>query len=225
MRGVPGDGVVQLHPTPHLDGDRPARCEVRRTDGARRIAVRRTSPPLGVAVKRTKAAEPKPRKVVLALDLGTTAGWAILRRDGVIDSGSKSFQPTRMQGGGVRFMMFRQWLDDMRRTYQLETIYFEEVRGHVATIAAQVYGGFLATLMAWCEEHQIPYLGVHTGIWKKSLTGMGNSKKHVVQACVTERLRLEAPPKHDEADAIGVLLHATDRIDDGFIRHRRSPSG
>ena len=38
----------------------------------------------------------------LALDLGTTTGWAIRGFDGLITSGTASFRPGRFDGGGMR---------------------------------------------------------------------------------------------------------------------------
>lgn len=166
-----------------------------------------------------KAAESDELEPVVAFDLATRTGWAVMRPDGVIVSGVKSFQPTRLQGAGMRFLLFRQWLDELKASHRFTSVYFEEVRGHVATIAAQIYGGFAATLTAWCEEREVPYLGVHTGVWKKALTGAGNAKKDLVQRCVAERLALAKPLGPDESDAIGVLLHGTNRLEDGSIQH------
>ena len=47
---------------------------------------------------------------ILALDLGTTTGWALRGSDGHITSGSESFRPQRFEGGGMRFLRFRRWL-------------------------------------------------------------------------------------------------------------------
>ena len=45
-------------------------------------------------------------------------------------------------------------------TSGLAAVYFEEVRRHAGTDAAHLYGGFLATLTSWCEQHGIAYQGV-----------------------------------------------------------------
>ena len=37
---------------------------------------------------------------ILALDLGTTTGWALRGHDGLITSGTASFRPGRFDGGG-----------------------------------------------------------------------------------------------------------------------------
>jgi hypothetical protein len=53
--------------------------------------------------------------VVLALDLGTTTGWALRSHDGGITSGTMTFKPTRFEGGGMRFLRFRGWLAEVAR--------------------------------------------------------------------------------------------------------------
>ncbi|MBX6322601.1 MAG: hypothetical protein IRY94_12290, partial [Rhodospirillaceae bacterium] len=40
---------------------------------------------------------------VLALDLGTTTGWALRTSDGRIVSGTQDFRPRRFEGGGMRY--------------------------------------------------------------------------------------------------------------------------
>ena len=42
------------------------------------------------------------------------------------------------------------------KRFRLSAIYFEEVRRHAGTDAAHIYGGLLATLTAWCEQHASP---------------------------------------------------------------------
>ena len=47
----------------------------------------------------------RPRKALLALDLGTHTGWALRHRDGTTTSGTEHFQPRRFEGGGMRFWL------------------------------------------------------------------------------------------------------------------------
>ena len=51
---------------------------------------------------------------LLALDLGTTTGWALRTPDRRIVSGSQSFKPQRFEGGGMRFLRFVRWLDELQ---------------------------------------------------------------------------------------------------------------
>ena len=143
-------------------------------------------------------------KTILALDLGTTTGWAMLA-DGTITSGSQCFKPQRFEGGGMRFLKFKRWLSDMKYcgTYGLDAVYFEEVRRHAGVDAAHAYGGFMAHLTAWCEHHEIPYQGVPVGTIKKHATGKGNaSKGEMIAAAVA---RYQWVQDDNEADALALL--------------------
>ncbi|WP_287497595.1 hypothetical protein [Pandoraea sp. CB10b_02] len=141
---------------------------------------------------------------LLALDLGTRTGWALRSSDGHITSGSESFRPQRFEGGGMRFLRFKRWLTEIKSQADgIGALYFEEVRRHASTDAAHAYGGFLATLTAWCEHHQIPYQGVPVGTIKKHATGRGNAGKD--QVIIAVRSRGHAPVDDNEADALALL--------------------
>jgi hypothetical protein len=143
---------------------------------------------------------------ILSLDLGTSMGWA-LRLGGKTHSGTVSFRPSRYDGGGMRFVRFRSWLEQLAADRALPaSIYFEEVRRHAATDAAHIYGGFLACLTAWCEERGIAYQGVPVGTIKRHVTARGNADKQAVIDAV--RARGFAPADDNEADAIAILLWA-----------------
>jgi hypothetical protein len=145
--------------------------------------------------------------VILALDLGTTTGYAIRTGDERIVSGAASFRPSRYDGGGIRYLRFRNWLEQVAaESVGLEAVYFEEVRRHVGTDAAHLYGGFLATLTSWCETKAIAYQGVPVGTIKRHVTGKGNSDKDAVIAAI--RARGFNPADDNEADAIAILLWA-----------------
>jgi len=146
---------------------------------------------------------------VLALDLGTTTGWALRGQDGGITSGTIGFKPSRFEGGGMRYLRFRGWLAEIAGlSGGIARIAFEEVQRHAGTGAAHAYGGFLATLTAWCEQEAIPYQGVPVGTIKRYATGKGNAGKDAVVAAV--RARGFLPADDNEADAIALLLWATD---------------
>ena len=144
--------------------------------------------------------------VVVALDLGTSMGWA-LRLGTDTHSGTVSFRPSRYDGGGMRYLRFRNWLDQLAVECALpEAVYFEEVRRHAATDAAHIFGGLLATLTSWCEERGLAYQGVPVGTIKRHVTGKGNADKQAVIAAVRDRGFM--PADDNEADAIAILLWA-----------------
>ena len=145
-------------------------------------------------------------QTILALDLGTTTGWASAV-GGILHSGTTSFRTSRYDGGGMRFLRFQSWLDELARDGAMPAaLYFEEVRRHLGTDAAHLYGGFLATLTAWCEREGVAYQGVPVGTIKRYATGRGNAGKQDIVAAM--RSRGFRPADDNEADAIALLLWA-----------------
>lgn len=139
---------------------------------------------------------------ILALDLGTKTGWAVSVDDNIV-SGVESFKNDRFSGGGMRYLRFRRWLDELHRSTGFDEVAFEEVRRHAGTDAAHAYGGFMSQLTAWCEEKGIPYQGVPVGTIKKFWTGNGNAPKVVMER---EAKRRGFNPQDDnEADALALL--------------------
>ena len=141
---------------------------------------------------------------ILSLDLGTHTGWALRGRDGTVTSGTEHFQPHRFEGGGMRYLRFKRWLGEVKDAAGgLDAVFVEEVRRHAGVDAAHAYGGFLAHLTAWCEQHQVPYQGVPVGTIKKHATGRGNADK----AAMVAAMQAKGYPVTDdnEADALALL--------------------
>lgn len=139
--------------------------------------------------------------MILALDLGTVTGWAIKTESG-IDSGIKSFATKSHEGAGMRYLRFKKWLTEIKQC-GINEVYFEQVQRHVSTYSAQVYGGYMGTLMAWCEQHEIPYSGVPVGTIKRSATGKGNaSKQDMINAA--KKLGFDVVDDN-QADALALL--------------------
>lgn len=146
-------------------------------------------------------------RTLLALDLGTTTGWALRDHTGLITSGTVSFRPGRYDGGGMRYLRFSNWLGELDRlSGPIAAIWFEEVRNHKGVDASHIYGGLMATLTAWAELRGVPYQGVPVGTIKKHATGKGNANKAAMIAAT--RARGFSPADDNEADAIAILLWA-----------------
>lgn len=148
---------------------------------------------------------------ILALDLATRTGFALLRPDGRIESGEVRFDLKRDEGQGMRYVKFRHWLIDVKQRHDLTELVFEQVMGHGAfqVIAAHVYGGLLATLQAFGEHHRIAYRGVGVTTVKKQWTGSGKATKgDMIAQCRALGFK---PGGHNEADAIALLHVATGR--------------
>jgi hypothetical protein len=141
---------------------------------------------------------------ILALDLGQKTGWAVRNTYGAIASGTVEFRPGRFEGGGMVYLRFRAWLQEVDETAGgIGAVYFEEVRFHRGVTAAHAYGGYLAHLTAWAEMFKIPYRGVPVGTIKRHVTGRGNADKEAVIAAV--RALGFDPADDNEADALALL--------------------
>jgi crossover junction endodeoxyribonuclease RuvC len=145
-------------------------------------------------------------RVTLALDLGTNLGFAILRADNRIESGVEKFAPKANEGPGMRFVRFRHWLLEVKQTNeQLAHVAYERVHhvGQGQAYAGQLYGGFLALVMVFCEHHQLTYEGHQLNVVKKAWTGNGHAKKdEMIKRC--RELGFD-PADDNEADAIALL--------------------
>ena len=145
--------------------------------------------------------------VILALDLGLKTGWAVRNREGAIASGTHEFRPGRFDGGGMIWLRFRGWLQEINETSGgVGVVVFEEVRRHLGTSAAHAFGGYLAHLTAWAEANRIPYQGIPVGTIKRHIAGKGNADKRAVIAAV-KALGFN-PADDNEADALALLHRA-----------------
>jgi Holliday junction resolvasome RuvABC endonuclease subunit len=143
---------------------------------------------------------------ILALDLATKTGWACRATpvNAPILYGTWNFKGSRYEGGGMRFLRFQSKLDEVHQLSRLHRIVYEEVRRHIGTDAAHIYGGLMGILTSWCELNNIPYEGVPVGTIKKHATGRGNSNKEAMIAAM--RAKGFAPTDDNDADALALLL-------------------
>lgn len=148
--------------------------------------------------------EGRSRMNILAIDIGTTAGWARCGRDGAVASGSQSFAPKRMEAAGQRWLKFRAFLAEQRaQGGEIHAVYYEDVKQHAGTLAAHVYGGFLAMLEAWCAANNVPLRPVGVGQVKKHWTGRGNASKD--EMIFEAEKRGFKPVDDNHADALAIL--------------------
>ena len=157
-------------------------------------------------IARARTHLPTANLTVLALDLGTTTGWAVAPRNGPMRSGSFRLDPAKLGGNGRRWIAFREWLTaTAREVGGVQAVYFERVCSHTGTTAAHVYGGYLAMLEAWCAANNIPMHGVAVATAKKAWTGNGRAKKPDMIA--EARRRGMSPGCDNEADAMAILAY------------------
>lgn len=148
----------------------------------------------------------------IAFDLGTQTGFAAF--DGIITSGTFSNANKRFEGGGMRFLRFGQQVTEMITLVKPEVVFYEEVRRHLSTDSAHVYGGMMAVLTAACEEAKIPYKGIPVGTIKKFATGKGNANKDAMLKAAKERFTDQNIFDENQADALWILATGLEEFKD-----------
>lgn len=169
----------------------------------------------------------------LALDFGKAMGWALRLPDRRIESGMRSLVRERGESDGARFRRFKDWLHvtkariDAIERDALQLVTFERVDFIMPNQAwsAHDWGAYWGLLLAWCEHHRIPYVGVAPSTLKKRATGHGFAKKPAVVAAVNQRMAAIAPTSavitdHNEADALALLIFCGDLH--GLAGHSRT---
>ena len=144
---------------------------------------------------------------ILAIDPGTKCGFAL----GPYESGVWNLSPGRHEGGGMRFLRLRAYLAEAAKDVNL--VVYEEVRRHLGTDAAHIYGGIVAIISEHCEEYSIPYKGVPVGTIKKSATGKGNANKEAMLAAAREKWPEVNIVDDNQADALFLLAWAKNEYD------------
>lgn len=127
----------------------------------------------------------------LALDLATKVGFAT-RHGKRLVIGTKDFSLKKDESAGLMFVRFRNWLTTTHKDLPFSIVYFEQVVGLSDRPGQgrqnQIYGGFKAVLLEWCENNGIAYSGVGVSEIKKHATGKGNAKKELMIAAAKEFL-------------------------------------
>ena len=147
---------------------------------------------------------------MLALDLGTTTGWAVHRCGRVYSGTWKLVPPSRLEGGGMRYLRFENQLLEMLKLcsetrHPVTRVYFEEVERHAGTDAAHVYGGLVAILMKTLEEEKIPFAGLPVKTVKKLFAGNGNAGKELMISTAKSKYPDQQIADDNQADALAIL--------------------
>lgn len=153
---------------------------------------------------------------VLAIDLGTTLGWAFLAESGRVSHGRaklKSLGSDKKVDHAVRLRAFEDWLqaklqlvgggrgDVARETPVLGGTYASSVR-----VACHLEAVYLMALRAFLVP-PTAHFGYEPATLKKWLTGKGNSSKEEMVQAVEAHWGLGITD-HNQADAVALLhLH------------------
>lgn len=194
-------------------GTRPSRPRVRRGRPAWRPPA---APLLASAIARPALTEPANVTArddfgalpVLALDLATRCGFA-LRTSRCIASGTADFAERRNETRGDRLWRFQQWIAEFHSAQPLSMVAYEKVQGHMRGAAQTCYAQFEGVLLAWCAKRRVAVHAVNPKTLKRVIAGTGNADKAQMMAAV--RAHGYTPADHNEADALAVLIYATNR--------------
>ncbi len=122
---------------------------------------------------------------ILALDLGTTTGWATYAgypppryklsswQWGTWELKEKKEGPGEV---GLRFYRFMLQLTPVLERWKPDLVAFEDL-AHFKGAGGYVITGQRGILMALCELHKVPYAAVPISTWKKFCLGKGNADK------------------------------------------------
>ena len=151
----------------------------------------------------------------LALDLGLSLGWAIIRHDGKIESGVRDLARAGSTDG-ARFHALRLFLVDTKTKLklegdELEGVIFERVDFMVkknGINAAHIYGALWGCVTSWAHGNGLPCQGIPVATIKAHICGPG--LKTAAKPLVTKRIKELFPHvvDHNEADAVAIILTA-----------------
>lgn len=162
---------------------------------------------------------------ILALDLGTTTGWALY--DGArLESGVQTFALERGESPGMRFIRFNRWLQELvgpchppaLESPRVGLIAYEKPH-HRGGAATEIACGFSTRVHEFCARHAIEYASAHTATLKKFAVGKGNAQKVDMLDAAIQRWRdqfskLSGLGTYDQADALWVLEWARRQFGD-----------
>lgn len=162
--------------------------------------------------------------MILALDIATRTGWALLDQHGVLSSGIEDFTPARGESHGSRFLRFRRWLRSVAQfgapdpTLQprgplarVGVLAYERAH-HRGGAATQLLVGFQAVVLEEAELWSAETLAVPTGTLKKFATGSGSAGKDAMVKAARDRWPEQNVEGDDQADALFVLAWARKEI-------------
>jgi len=157
---------------------------------------------------------------LLALDLSTKTGWALLDRSGVFTSGVQEFDLKRGESKGMRFLRFRKWFKEICvlgelgkqfSTTEPGLVVYEQPHfrgGH----ACELLVGLSTNVLAEAAQFSLEHLAVHTGSLKKFATGKGNAGKDEMIVKAKEFFPQTAIIDDNHADALLLIKYGLNEI-------------
>ena len=147
---------------------------------------------------------------ILALDLGTTTGWALRGPTARSPAARCRFRPSRYDGGGMRYLRFRSWLDqlaDERRPDRRDPLR-RSATAHRDRRGAHLWRSARHAHRVGRAARRSPTKARRSARSNVTSPARATPTKTAVIAAV--RARGFSPADDNEADALAILLWAID---------------
>ena len=140
-------------------------------------------------------------RALLAIDPGSSCGWAVRTAAGIVASGVWNLAPRRGDSPGMRYLKLRSRLTDVKDRFPgLDVIAVEQAH-HRGGAATEYAIGIVTHVQSWCAEVGVEHLVLNTSAVKRAATGRGNADKAAMVAAAEHRWPGWSPTTDDEADA------------------------
>lgn len=140
--------------------------------------------------------------ITLALDLGTTLGWALGDAEGLVLGSGSVLLAKPGDHVGRRYIQFLGWMNALGT--KPDRIVYEDVKFFRGIESSRVWCGLLAVLRLQAYRSKVPLHGLHIGTVKKHATGSGNADKAAMVAAARKRWSFEIVDDN-HADALWIL--------------------
>ena len=162
---------------------------------------------------------------VLSIDPGTRTGWAALC-NGRLYSGVQDFTLRRGESGGIRFLRFDTWLEELIQRANPKVVVYEQ-QHHRGGSATEICVGLVTGLQRIAAAHAIEYASCHTATLKKFATGTGKAGKQEMLQAAQKMWPEQQIETHDQAEALWLLAWARRTIvgeENGDVKGRHTPA-
>ena len=139
--------------------------------------------------------------VLMAIDPGSTCGWAVHDGRDVVASGTWDLRPPRGSSPGTRYLYLRARLAEVRTAYPALRLVVVEQAHHRGGAATEYAVGVTTHVQSWCAENALEHAQIHGSRVKRIATGKGNADKHAMVAAASARWPRAAAFDDNEADA------------------------
>jgi len=148
---------------------------------------------------------------ILGFDPGTHCGWCVMEDGRYIASGVVELASKGEFREGMRYVLCEASIEKLIAEHAPDLLAFEDVRRHVGTDAAHVYGGIVAIMMKLGATSSIPWIKIPVKMAKKFLSGNGNAKKEAMILAASSLVDKQIT-NDNEADAIGICHTASHKF-------------